>query len=302
MSRAARVQPRYFLRETLNNLWQFKTRHFFSLTIICLSSLILGIFLSLSNNLTEKAGELSRNVSVVFDLSPDASPAERDRIAAGLRASPLVGAVRTVPAGEALARFLKDFPDLAEIVANLKDNPFPATVEADLRWPDVSADDVARLIAETRISPAITDAQFNRDWAERVRSLSRLARNAGFFLGGILILASLLIVSNVIKLNVLARQSEIELLRLVGATNSFIRTPFLLEGVAMGLLGGFLSLGLILAVVKLLPIYLGASMGALQELFGFRYLTLAQAVSLVLGGGLVGFIGSLSSLSRFLRV
>lgn len=302
MSRAGRIQPRYFLRETLNNLWQFKTRHLFSLTIICLSSLILGIFLSLSNNLAEKAGELSRNVSVVFDLGPDAATADRDRVVAGLRASPLVGDVRLVPAEEALARFLKDFPDLAEIVANLKDNPFPATIEADLRQPDVSADDVARLIAEARLSPAVTGAQFNRDWADRVRSLSRLVRSAGFFLGGILVLASLLIVSNVIKLNVLARQSEIELLRLVGATNSFIRAPFLLEGVAMGLLGGLLSLGLILAVVKLLPIYLGASMGALQELFGFRYLTPAQAAGLVLGGGLVGFVGSLSSLSRFLKV
>ncbi|MDD8027840.1 MAG: hypothetical protein PHI34_15180, partial [Acidobacteriota bacterium] len=176
------------------------------------------------------------------------------------------------------------------------------TIEADLRRPDVSDDDVSRLIAEARLSPAVTGAQFNRNWAERVRSLSRMARNAGFFLGGILILASLLIVSNVIKLNVLARKSEIELLRLVGATNSFIRVPFLLEGVTMGLLGGLLSLGLILLVVELYPVYLGTSMGALRELFGFRYLTLGQAVALVFGGGLVGFLGSLSSIARFLRV
>jgi cell division transport system permease protein len=302
MTPATPVRPRYFVRETLNNLWQFKTRHFFSLTIICLSSLILGVFLSLSNNLNAKAGELSRDVNVVFDLSRDASPADRDRLAAELRASPLVGAVRSVSAEEALARFLKDFPELSDIVSNLKGNPFPPSVEADLRRPDVPADDVTRLIAEARRSPAVTDAQFNRDWAERVRSLSRLARNAGLFLGGILVLASLLIVSNVIKLNVLARKSEIELLRLVGATNAFIRVPFLLEGVAMGLLGGVLSLGLILLVVKLFPIYLGASMGALQELFGFRYLTWIQALGLVFGGGLVGFLGSLSSIARFLRV
>jgi cell division transport system permease protein len=301
MTPAASIRPRYVLRETLNNLWQFKTRHLFSLTIICLSSLILGVFLSLSNNLTAKAGELSRQVSVVFDLSRDAAPTERDALAAELRASPLVGEVRVVSAEEALARFLKDFPELADIVSNLKDAPFPPSVEADLRRPDVPDAEVLRLIAEARRSPAVTDAQFNRDWAERVRSLSRLARNAGFFLGGILVLASLLIVSNVIKLNVLARKSEIELLRLVGATNAFIRGPFLLEGVAMGLLGGLLSLGLILVVVKLFPIYIGSSMGALQELFGFRYLTPIQAAALVCGGGLVGFLGSLSSVTRFLR-
>jgi cell division transport system permease protein len=123
MTPAASIRPRYVLRETLNNLWQFKTRHLFSLTIICLSSLILGVFLSLSNNLTAKAGELSRQVSVVFDLSRDAAPTERDALAAELRASPLVGEVRVVSAEEALARFLKDFPELADIVSNLKDAP-----------------------------------------------------------------------------------------------------------------------------------------------------------------------------------
>lgn len=301
MKSAFSVRPRYVLREALNSLWQFKTRHLFSLTIICLSFLILGVFLALSNNLTEKAGQLSRQVAIVYDLSRDAAPAERDGLVASLRASPLVGEVRIVSAEEALARFLEDFPELADIVANLKDNPFPPTVEADLRRPDLPEEEVSRLIAETRRSPAVTDAQFNRDWADRVRSLSRLARNAGFFLGGILVLASLLIVSNVIKLNVLARKSEIELLRLVGATNAFIRGPFLLEGVAMGLLGGLLSLGLILLVVELFPLYLGSSMGALQELFGFRYLTPVQAAALLLGGGLVGFLGSLSSVARFLR-
>ena len=76
-----------------------------------------------------------------------------------------------------------------------------------------------------------------------MQSLSRLARAIGFFLGGILILASFFIISNVIRLNVFARKAEIEILRLVGATNTFIRLPFLIEGVALGILGSLLSWG-----------------------------------------------------------
>lgn len=296
------VRPRYFLKETLNNLWQYKTRHVFSLTIICLSFLILGVFLSMSNNLTERARELSRNVNVVFFLHKDAPAADRNLVEQTLRASPLVGNVRIIGEAEALDRFLGEFSDLADIVRNLNDNPFPASIEAALRRPDIPADEVLRLIGEIRRNPAVEDAQFNRAWAERVQALGRLARNAGFFLGGILVLASFLIVSNVIKLNVLARKSEIELLRLVGATNAFIRGPFLLEGVAMGILGGLLSLVLVFLVVKLFPVYLGASMGALQELVGFRYLTVLQAAGLIGGGALVGFLGSLSSIARFLRI
>jgi cell division transport system permease protein len=296
------VRPGYFLKETLNNLWQYKTRHVFSLTIICLSFLILGVFLSLSNNLTERARELSRNVNIIFFLKKDAPAADRDLVERTLRASPLVGNVRIINEAEALDRFLGEFSNLADIVRNLNDNPFPASIEAALRRPDIPADAVLSLIGEIRRNPAVEDAQFNREWAERVQALGRLARNAGFFLGGILVLASFLIVSNVIKLNVLARKSEIELLRLVGATNAFIRGPFLLEGVAMGILGGLLSLILIFLVVKLFPVYLGASMGALQELVGFRYLTVLQAAGLISGGALVGFLGSLSSIARFLRI
>jgi len=296
------MMPRYLVKETLNNLRQSKTRHLFSLTIICLSFLIVGVFLSLANNLGEKAVQLSRNLNVVFYLRKEATPAERDLVEKVVRASPLSGSVLTLSSEEARERFLKDYPDLSDIVKNLGDNPFPASVEMTLRRPDLPAEEVLRLIEEVRRNPAVDDARFDRDWAERLRAMGRLVRNAGFFLGGILILASFLIVSNVIKLNVLARRSEIELLRLVGATNAFIRGPFLLEGTIMGVFGGILSLVLVYAVARLFPVTLGGSIGALGELVAFRFLTFFQAASLVGGGALVGFLGSLSSVARFLRV
>jgi cell division transport system permease protein len=297
-----RLPARYFLKETLNNLWQYKTRHLFSLTIICLSFLILGVFLALSNNLGWKAQELSGDLNVVFYLQKDAPPSALEALEIRLRGRPEAGEVKSTGAAEARELFLKRYPELSDIVRDLKDNPFPPSVEMALRRPDIPTDEILKLIDDVKADPAVEDARFNRDLADRIQSLGRLARAAGYFLGGILVLASFLIISNVIKLNVLARQSEIELLRLVGGTNTFIRTPFLLEGTVMGIVGSLLSLALVFLVVKLFPVYLGTSLGALQELFGFRYLTLPQAGALVAGGALVGFLGSLSSLARFLRV
>jgi cell division transport system permease protein len=297
-----RLPARYFLKETLNNLWQYKTRHLFSLTIICLSFLILGVFLALSNNLRQKARELSSDLNVVFYLQKDAPAAALEVLEIRLRARPEAGDVRSIGPDEARTVFLKRYPELADVVGDLKDNPFPPSVEMTLRRPDLPADDVLKMIAEIRADPAVEDVRYNRDWAERIRSLSGLARAAGFFLGGILVLASFLIISNVIKLNVLARKSEIELLRLVGGTNAFIRMPFLLEGITMGVVGSLLSLALVYLVVRLFPVYLGTSLGVFQELVGFRYLTPGQALALIGGGALVGFLGSLSSLARFLRV
>ncbi|MCK7518224.1 MAG: FtsX-like permease family protein [Ignavibacteriales bacterium] len=119
--------------------------------------------------------------------------------------------------------------------------------------------------------PGVTDVLFNQDWVEKMQGFSRLAGAIGAFLGGILILTSFFIISNVVKLNVFARKNEIEILRLVGGTNLFIRIPFWLEGITLGLLGSLLSLGLLFAVISLFPVYIGASLGSLQELLKFRY-------------------------------
>ena len=293
---------KYFLREAGQNLWQFKTRHVFSLTIIGLSFVILGVFLSLANNLRFRARELSRNLTVVFYLDNGRPAADLIRLEEKIRRSPLVETVRAVSPEEASRKFLEDFPDLEEVLLNLDTNPFPPSIEVALKNPALPTERIIEFIAGIRTDPSIEDVQFNREWAERIRSLGRLAEAIGFFLGGILVSASFFIVSNVIKLIVMSRKDEIEILRFVGATNMFIRMPFLLEGFFLGIAGSALSLGLVLVLVKLFPLYLGASLGAFQELIGFRYLTLTQALGLVAGGGGVGILGSLSSLSRFLKI
>jgi len=295
-------KPRYFVREAARNLWHFKARHAISLAIICLSFVILGVFLSLSNNLREKARAMAQNLTIVFYLDGEIPAAERLPVEEEIRRSSLAGTVRTVGAEEASARFLKDFPELKDIVLNLGSNPFPASIEVSLRDPAAPAGAVDDFIADVRRHAAVRDVQFNRDWADKIASLGRLVTAIGFFFGGILVLAAFFIISNVIKLIVIARRSEIEILRLVGATNMFIRIPFLLEGTLLGAVGGLLSLGLVFLLIRLFPAYVGNTLGALRELVGFRFLTFGQSFALVLGGGGVGFLGSLSSLSRFLRI
>jgi len=288
--------------DTLNNLWQFRVRNFFSITIICLSFLILGVFLSLSNNLQHIAQELSRNMVVVFFLDKDFPAKEITQIEQQIRQSPFVTKVKYVSTEEALSRFQKNFPELQEIINNLKTNPFPPSFEATLEDKAAATDEILSFINEMTRRKGIEDVQYNRAWVEKVQSLSRLAKAVGFFLGGILILASFFIISNVIKLNVFSRKNEIEILRLVGATNTFIRIPFLLEGILLGLMGSLVSLILLFFLIQLFPLYLGSFLGALQELLGFRYLSFSQSVGLLAGGAIIGSMGSLSSLSRFLKV
>jgi cell division transport system permease protein len=239
---------------------------------------------------------------VVFFLSPESSADNLDLIEQRIRSSPYVVRLNRVSSEQAKERFEKDFPELREILKNLGTNPFPPSFEATLQKKAFMSNEILGFIDEIKNIKGVEEVQLNRDWVQKMQSLSRLAKAIGFFLGGILIMASFFIISNVIRLNVFARQGEIEILRFVGATNAFIRLPFLLEGVILGILGSALSLGLLYLFVVLFPLYLGHSLGALQEIINFRYLSLSQALSMVIGGILMGGLGSLSSLSRFLKI
>jgi cell division transport system permease protein len=293
---------RFFLNVTGNNLWQFRTRNVFSVTIICLSFLTVGIFLALSNNLKATARELATNMTIAFYLDPKAPPEMVEAIREEIGRADFAAGVKLVTAEEALERFRASFPELADMAAGLKANPFPPSLELRIKTKASASREVVAFVEGMKKRPGVVDVLFNQDWVEKMQGFSRLAGAIGAFLGGILILTSFFIISNVVKLNVFARKNEIEILRFVGGTNLFIRIPFWLEGITLGLLGSLLSLGLLFIVIQIFPLYLGTSLGALQQLLRFRYPDLSQALALLGGGAATGWIGSATSVSKFLKV
>jgi cell division transport system permease protein len=270
--------------------------------IICLSFLTVGIFLALSNNLQHTAQAMSRNLVIVFFLEKGVPAQTVKAVEEDIMRSGLFTKSEFTSTDQALERFKDKFPELQDILKNLEINPFPASIEATLNEKHLDSSQTRIFLEIMQLKKGIEDIRFNKDWVERMKSLSRLAQAVGFFLGGILLFASFFIVSNVIKLNVMARKDEIEILRLVGSTNSFIRIPFLLEGVFLGILGGVFSLLLLFVVIKLFPVYIGSSLGVLSEFVRFRFLSLSQSLILVFSGSIVGLLGSSSSLSKFLKI
>jgi cell division transport system permease protein len=239
---------------------------------------------------------------IIFFLEKNLPEDQRSLVEEKLKGSSLIEAFQFISPEQALEEFQNNFPELRRIIENLRVNPFPSSFEATITEENISSSETLTFIQEMKEMKGVEDIQFNRDWVEKMQSLSRLAQAVGFFLGGILVLASFFIISSVIKLNVFARQEEIVILRFVGATNTFIRIPFLMEGMILGILGGLVSLLLIFFLIKFFPLYLGASLGVFSELINFRYLSLSQIIMLIAIGAFIGFSGSLSSLARFLKV
>jgi len=237
----------------------------------------------------------------VFFLENGLPSQQIEAIEEELKNSPLVLKFQFTDEEQAKNRFKEKFPELQGIVEDLEKNPFPPSFEVTLKEKILSSSQSSEFIQDMRTFPGIDDVQFNQEWVERMHSLSRLSRAVGYFLGGILVLASLFIISNIIKLNVFARKDEIEILRLVGASNTFVRAPFLLEGSILGMLGGIFSIILLTILIEIFPIYLSTAPGILTELISFRYLSFSQGLSLILAGAATGFFGSFTSLARFLK-
>ncbi len=262
----------------------------------------MGIFISLSNNLNSLATELARNLAVVVFLDKNLTPQEKDALQEKIKQSPLVAKIDYVSQEQAMTRFEQKFPDLQAILRDLGTNPFPPSLEIILQPRYSRSHLVTSFINSLKKERGVQDIQFNRDWVERIESFDRVIKAIGLFLASILLLASLFIISNVIRLSVVDRQDEISILRLVGATNNFIRFPFVLEGIILGILGSLLAIGILWLILSLFPLYVGQSLGAFREFFQLRALTSSQVLTLILGGGFIGLIGSLSSLARFLKI
>lgn len=292
----------YLIKNAGNNLWTFRGRNLISVLIIGFSFLVIGIFLALSNNLTYLGERLSNNLAISFFLEKNLKDEELEFIKSQILASELVEEVTYVSSEEAWNRFAANFPELKDILDNLDSNPFPPSYEVRLTDKIFSLSAIVYFMENIKSLKGVIDFQFNQEWVEKMDSLSRIVRAIGFFFGGILILASFFIISNVVRLNVLARKNEIEILRLVGATNTYIRIPFLVEGFVLGLLGSLISLIILFIMIKVFPIFVGSSLGAARDFFSLRPLTIEQSIWLIVGGVVIGILGSITSISRFLRI
>jgi cell division transport system permease protein len=131
--------------------------------------------------------------------------------------------------------------------------------------------------------------------------IKKFASFAGFFLSAILLIVSIFIIFNVVKINIFYRRDEINILRLVGATDWYIKTPFLLEGLILGFLGGLLAGGLLLATIKVFPLYAEFIFNIVKQLIDFRQLPLRIFWELVITGSAIGLFSSFISLRRFIK-
>ena len=230
------------LREARDGLLRHPALTLLATLSIGVSLYVLGLFLLFAWNLGGTTEALGRELRMHVYMKSGASEEEVATLKHALGGDEAVAEAIFVPPEEARRRFAARFPRLADVPEGLGHEIFPASFEVILRpaWRDASAAD--RLARTYRTAPGVDDVRFDRAWFERLQSLLSLFHSGGYGLGSLLMLAVMVTVGAVVRLTVLARREEIEIMKLVGATAAMIRAPFMMGAAAQGLAGGALAL------------------------------------------------------------
>lgn len=282
----------WFFREAVRRIWVSKRTSFVAVAMIAISLLIVGTFLLVAENLGRAAAQWQGRSRIVIYLEPAATPQEAQAVDAFLAARPELAKRRFVSREEALARFKSYFANLSEVVGQLDDNPFPPSYEVEVDPRLAQSRGLVNNIAQLRAMAGVEQVQYDWEWLTRLRRLVNVINIIGLVTGGILGIAACFTIANVIRLTMLLYREEIEIMRLVGATERIIRGPFLLEGFLQGTIGGVLAVVLLFVLYEVSRRSLAPSSSILWSFLFLGFLPWQKIAALVAGGMFAGWFGS----------
>jgi cell division transport system permease protein len=289
----------FFLRESLRAMRRNAAPAFAALATVVVTMLVLGVFIPAVEVTNNAANDVRSRLLVDVYMKNNASGADEARVQRELLSVPHVKTVHFVSKQNAYAQQSKSDP---AAYALLGSNPLPDTFHV---VPDNGANVLAIRSSLTRndtgvIDPSIQSVSNKKNYTKKALELTSAVKWGGIVFSALLIIASILLIANTIRLSLYARRREVEVMKLVGATDWFIRWPFVIEGVIVGAVGALVAIS-VLGLTKVLlldPLFAGWTL-----IGGIRTIAFSALVAVLLGAGvLVSAIGSGLSLRRFLRV
>jgi cell division transport system permease protein len=293
----------FFMREALRALKRNAVPSFAAMATVLVTVLVLGVFIPVVQATTGAANDVRSKVIADVYLKTDATQADIDRVGRLIRGLPTVARAEFVSKQQAYEQERRRNPEAYQLLGS---NPLPDTFRVTPRNPD-EIEQIRDALTppgagggRTVADPAIDEVHNRQEDTNKILSVTRVVKLTMALLAALLAGASVLLIANTIRLSLYARRREVEVMKLVGATDWFIRWPFVLEGVLVGALGGLVAV-LLLAVVKIAvvdPLAADFALIAAPRTINFELL-----IALLLGAAVaVSALGSGLSLRRFLRV
>lgn len=292
----------YFTGKAWSNLTNNKLVTALTVCTITLALLIISLFMLFYVNLEGTVEQWSRKVVVTVYFDNELSPQDMSLLKARILALNGTESVKYISKDEALKKFRSRLKGQETLLEGVAAEVLPASMEISLKRQFRSSDAVTAFVSGLKMVQGIGEVQYGEEWVQKFLTFFQLLRMIGLLIGTFLLLAVLFIVSNTIKLTIMARRDELEILGLVGATPFFIKVPFLIEGMLQG------AIGAILSILLLSGGYFFFMSNAVNFLSfnpaeaGLVFLAPVQVASVLAGGIFLGLIGSLASLKKFITI
>ncbi|MCA9753055.1 MAG: permease-like cell division protein FtsX [bacterium] len=281
----------FTLREGFLNIRRAPLLSMTSVAVMGLSLFVLGIFLLITVNLRAAISAVQKQVEVVVFVNEAIRDSELKALDSFLREHPAVADVRFLTRDEALAKFREELNEREYLLEALEANPLPDTFEVQLFDDWKTTERITEVAGAIQGMAGVDEVKYGEEWVGRLNRVIVAVVLADLFLGIVVALSSLLVVSNTVKLTLIARREMIDLMKMVGATVGVIRRPFVLEGVIKGVLAAALAAALLVALTGFLQ-------GRVPEVVS---LSLTSILAFVAFGAFLGGLGSVASMQGFLR-
>lgn len=200
---------------------------------------------------------------------------------------------------DAMTRLKEQMKHHTALLENLKKNPLPDAYEITLRPENRNSEELAFLAERIEALPTVAEVEYGQQWIQRFTSIINLFSLAGYAIGALFFMATVFIVANTIRLVLYSRREEIEIMRLVGATDRFIRIPFYLVGMMQGGAGTIIGLAVLFVGYLSLTIHFEPDFGG--GALNLRFFPATICVAMIIGGAVIGWLGSWVSLKQFMK-
>ncbi len=291
---------KYFIKEALLNFTRAGLMSYASIGIISVTLFILSLFLLFTTNLRGVADLFVKRTSIIAYLKDGLSETEIIEFEKTISQINQVNQVTYISKAEALQKFKEDLGENKDILNNLPSNPLPNYLEIKVERGNFIWEELSNIAKEIEKSELVTDVDYGQKTVNILTKITSGLRIIIIGIGIVLCLAALIIISNTIELGLFVREEEIEIMKLVGATNWFIRFPALIEGTLQGVISGGFALFLLWLLYKFIIIKLWAS-DAFFQLIPIKFIPLEFILGIFLTSALLGCLGSFLSLHYFLK-
>ena len=289
----------YNYKRAIQDIRDHKFLNTVTIITIAISILIVSAFSLFFVNANEIINSWKKGIKIMVYLKPDTSETKNSELIRKIQLMEGIRNVRFISKNEAFQELKKQMRRQSSLFENLKENPLPDAFEIRLKASFQNQEKVEMLATKLESLPRVDEVEYGQRWLGQFTNFFNLFRFTGYAMGGLFFMAALLIVANTIRLVLYSRRDEVEIMRLVGATDSFIKAPFYIQGVIQGVFGGII--GLAALFICFLLISLSMERGISPGLFTIRFLSPGAFLGIIFGSTFVGWIGCYLSLKQFLK-